>query len=104
MTHPFTDIAAAAAVVAAVGAGTVLVLPRPKPEPSVVVLDITDPGVVIAEPQPDKSDVERVAELERQVSSIGAEQKALAENLRAAIEARLARKNGREGRARDDLR
>lgn len=101
MTHPLTDIAAAAAVVAVVGAGTVLVLPRPKPEPpATVVLDITEPGVVIAEPQPAKNDAERVAELERQVSAIGVEQKALAEDLRAAIEARVARKKGREGRAR----
>lgn len=101
MTHPLTDIAAAAAVVAVVGAGTVLVLPRPKPEPpATVVLDITDPGVVIAEPQPVKNDAERVAELERQVSAIGAEQKALADDLRAAIEAWAARKKGSEGRAR----
>jgi hypothetical protein len=99
MTHPLTEIAAAAVVLVAVGAGTMLVLPRPKPEPpaQTIVLDIETPDAVRAEPQYEKSDAERVDDLQRELTAIAAEQKKLIEELRAAAEAQA---EEREGRAR----
>ena len=101
MSHPFLEAAGAIAVVMAVGVWTVLVLPRPKPTlpAQTIMLEIESSPVVRAEPQSAKSDIERVSELERQVSEIAAEQKRLAVDLRLAVEARSAR-GDRERRAR----
>jgi hypothetical protein len=101
MSHPFIEIAGAVAVVVAVGAGTILVLPRVKPEPpaQTIVLDIEGPPAVRAEPLTVKSDAERVDDLQRQLSEIAAEQKRLANDLRAAANARSARQDrGRKTR------
>jgi hypothetical protein len=101
MSHPFVDIVGAIAVVIAVGAGTVLVLPRASPEPArqTIVFDIERPVAVRVEPQTVKSDVERVNDLQRRLSEISAEQKKLVSDLRAAVEARAARKDrGRKAR------
>jgi hypothetical protein len=97
MSHPFVEIAGAVAVVVAVGAGTILVLPRVKPETpaQTIVLDIEAPPAVRAEPQPVKSDAERVDELHRRLSEIAAEQKRLANDLRAAANARSERRDRR---------
>lgn len=95
MTHPLTEIAAAAVVLVAVGAGTMLVLPRPKPEPpQTIVLDIETPDAVRAEPQVEKSDAERVDDLQRKLTAIAAEQKKLSEELRAAADAQAAKRKG----------
>lgn len=95
MSHPFLDVAGAVAVIAAVGAGTMLVLPQARPEPpsQTIVLDVETPPVVRVEPLAVKSDAERVDDLQRQLSVIAAEQKQLAEELRAAAAARSARKD-----------
>ena len=97
MSHPFVEIAVAVAVVIAVGAGTILVLPRAKPEPptQTIMLDIEGPPAVRAEPLAVKSDAERVDDLRRQLSEIAAEQKRLAIDLRAAANARSARRDRR---------
>jgi len=89
------DIACALAVVMAVGAGTALVLPRAKSEPlaQTIELDIATPPAVRMEPLTVKSDAERIDELQRRLSAISAEQRRLATELRAAIEARAVRKD-----------
>jgi hypothetical protein len=102
MSHPLMDIVAAAAVVIAVGAGTALVLPRakpPEPPAQTIVLDIETPPAVRVEPLLVKSDAERVDDLQRRLSEIAAEQRRLAIDLRAAVEARWERKDrGRKTR------
>lgn len=98
MSHPFVEIGWAVGLVVAVGAGTILVLPRAKPEPPVqsIMLDVEGPPAVRAEPQQARSDAERVDDLQRQLNEVAAEQKRLANELRAAAKARAAR--GREAR------
>ena len=97
MSHPFVEIAGAVAVVVAVGAGTMLVLPQTKPETpaQTIALEIESPAAVRVEPQAVKSDAERVDDLQRQLSEIAAEQKRLANDLRAAANARSARRDRR---------
>lgn len=104
MTHPFGEIVVAAVLVVVVGAGTLLVLPRSKPEPSVkpIVIDVETPATLRAEPQRVKSDAERVDDLQRELIAIAAEQKKLAEALRAAADAH-ATNTGRRKDGRDDL-
>lgn len=102
MSHAMLDMACAVAVVIAVGAGTALVLPpRAKPEPpaQTIVLDVATPPTVRAEPLRAKSDAERVDTLQRRLNEIAAEQRQLANALRAAVQARAMRKD-RQGKAR----
>jgi len=101
MSHPVLEVAGAVAIVAAVGAGAMLVLPQAKPEaPSQsIALNVEAPPVVRVEPLVVKSDAERVDDLQRQLSAIAAEQKRLADDLRAVAAARSARKDrGRKAR------
>ena len=101
MSHPVLDVVGAVAVVAAVGAGTMLVLPQAQPEPpsQSIALDVEAPPVVRAEPLAMKSDAKRVDDLQRQLRAIAAEQKRLADDLRAATAARSVRKDrGRKTR------
>lgn len=95
MSHPMIEIAAGCVVAVAIGAGTLLVLPRAKPEPDpaaqTIVLDLEGAEVVRAEPATEKTEAERVDELQRQLLALAAEQKALNATVRAAIEARADR-------------
>lgn len=70
--------------VAAVG-GALVVLPRakPAPPPMPVVLELRPKAVQRAEPLPEKSDAERVAELQKQLSEIAAEQRRLTDDVKA---------------------
>jgi hypothetical protein len=78
-----------------------MVWPQPAPEPAAqtIVLDVQAPAVVRAEPTPRKSDQERVADLERQVRDIAAEQRRLRDEVQALAKRRA---NGakREGASR----
>ena len=95
MSHPMIEIAAGCVVAVVIGAGTLLVLPRAKPEPApaaqTIVLDLKGAGVVRAEPNAEKTEAERVDELQRQLLHLAAEQKALTESVRAAIKAQADR-------------
>jgi hypothetical protein len=92
MTHPLLEAAAGFALVVAVGAGALMVWPQPRPEPTpqTIVLDVKAPEVARAEPTAQKSDVERVADLEREVRAIAEEHK----RLRAQVKALAARAKG----------
>lgn len=98
MTHPFTEIVAAAAVVIVVGVGTVLVLPVRRVESGAepLTLDIDGPAVVRAEPESAVSDAARVEALQRQLIEIGTEQKRLKALVKEAAEARAERNPPKE--------
>jgi hypothetical protein len=103
MSHPLIEIAVGCVVAVAIGAGTLLVLPRAKPEPEpaaqTIVLDLKGPEVVRAEPMTEKTEAERVDELQRQLLDLAAEQKALTESVRAATKARADRDRHRRKKA-----
>jgi hypothetical protein len=97
MTHPFLEAAAGLAVVVAIGIGALLVLPQPPPQPApqTIVLDVKTPEVARAEPMTQRSDVERVADLERQVREIAEEHKRLRAQVKAlAAGAKAAKREG----------
>ena len=96
MTH-VTELALAAALIGALGLGVLAILPTPKPAPA-AKLDIDGgPGQVrraepdAAKSDADKSDAGRIAALQRRVEDIKAEQRELAETVRALARERKAR-------------
>jgi hypothetical protein len=97
MTHPLLEAAAGLALVVAIGAGALIVLPQrsPEPEPQTIMLDVRGPEVARAEPIAQRSDVERVADLEHQVREIAEEHKRLrAEVKELAARAKAAKRGG----------
>lgn len=103
MSHPMIEIAAGCVVAVVIGAGTLLVLPLAKPGPDparqTIVLDLNGAAVVRAEPVAEKTEAERVDELQRQLLDLAAEQKALTESVRAAIKAQADRDRRRRKKA-----
>ncbi|MDZ4866568.1 MAG: hypothetical protein SGI91_04540 [Alphaproteobacteria bacterium] len=93
MSHPILDVAGAVAVVAAVGAGAMLVLPQAQPDPpsQTIVLDVERAPSVRVEPLAEKTDAERVDDLQRELSAIAVEQKRLVSELRRAVDTRRER-------------
>jgi len=84
MNHVAEILSGFVIAVAAVG-GALIVLPRAKPEPPPmpVVLELQPKSVQRAEPLPEKSDAERVDELQKQLSEIAAEQRRLTDDIKA---------------------
>lgn len=95
MSHPVIEIASGAVVLLAVAFAAFLAVPnpRPKPEPPIekppveVVTEATEtrPATLRARPLPQKTDAERVEELEDEAEKMAAEQRALKERLDKAI-------------------
>jgi len=97
MSHPVAEIVAGVAVLLTLGAGTLLVLPQPAPEREAahetIVLDVDSTETRRAVPVGEKTDAERVEELERQVSALAAEHKELSDHVKA-IAHELSRSDG----------
>jgi len=88
MAHPIGEIAAGVIVVLALGASTLWVLPRSTSAPprETIVLDVAAPSVERAEPLSAKTEAERVADLERQLTDLAAEHKELSERVKAIVQ------------------
>jgi hypothetical protein len=96
MSHPVIEIAAAVTVAAALALGAMFVLPRQKPEPPAEEQrpPLEDPAfavapkpVIQAEPLPEKTDAERVVELERKAEKVQLEQLELIKQVQSLTEA-----------------
>lgn len=83
MNH-LTEIAACVALAAAAIGGAFVVLPQSKPMP--VALEIEAKPVERAEPLRQKSDAERVDELQQQLLEIAAEHMRLTQEVKALVE------------------
>jgi hypothetical protein len=88
-------------IVAATIGGALIILPRAKPEaPTLpVVLDLPAQPVTRAEPLPQKSDAERVDDLQKELLAIAAEQKRLTNDIEA-IQKSAAPRGGRPAERR----
>ena len=87
MSHVAEIASGIVVAIAAVG-GALIVLPRTKPEPApaAVVLAFEPVPVQRAEPLPDKTEAERIDDLQRQLRDIAAEHKRLSDEVKAIAE------------------
>lgn len=83
MSH-IGEIAAGVALAAAAVGGALVVLPQSKPMP--VALEIEPKPVERAEPAGEKSEAERVDELQQQLVEIAAEHRQLTQEVKALVE------------------
>lgn len=87
MSHPVIEITAAITVVAALAFGAT-VLPRQKPAPTDKQTVQTEPRKVVppktitVEPQPSKSDAQRIDDVSKKADAVAAEQRQLVEQVK----------------------